>query len=144
MSTFNDGGVPFGVRKVKFYPSGAPDVNGNTTWTGAAKGIYILESFTVTRPTRGARRYDEGGVPNGAFAVDDFAEATAVVQLQYNATVRIATSDAFCTALPDSPGGTAEGFVVTNAEAPEEQIGIRKQSIRLQKIVSATPPTAYP
>jgi hypothetical protein len=89
-------------------------------------------------------RYDEAGAPNGDFGVLDFVEGSALVQLQYNATTRITPGDAFTTVLPDSPGGTAEGFKVVSVDSPEEQIGIRKQSVRLRSIVAATPPTAYP
>lgn len=143
MATFNDGGAPVGCRTVKFYSPGAVDGNGSTTWT-AAKGIYILENLSINRPQYTQKRYNEARVPNASIGVDDFVEGTAVVQIQYAATARIANGDAFNTVLSDSPGGTAEGFKVTGCDTPEAQGDIKKQSVRLEKIVAATPPTAFP
>lgn len=145
MATWNDGGVPFGCRTVRFYSvSNSLDANGSSQWS-SAKGIYILESFTVDRPQYEVNRYSEARVPNGGIGVDDYATGSAVVQLQYGTTTHISNGDAFTTLLPSSPGGVAETFVVKNASDPESQGDIRKQSITLRKLVAATTlPTAYP
>jgi hypothetical protein len=146
MGNWNDGGLPYGARKVKLYPAGASDASGNTTWTGAAKGIYILESFSPTRGQSVLKRKDESGLPNGALGVDDFVEGSATVQLAQVATPLVDTGDAFTT-VRRGASGAAESFVVINADEPEEQNGIRKQSIRIHKLVaspSSNLPSGYP
>jgi hypothetical protein len=141
MPNWNDGALKWGSRKVKFYSPSSTDASG-TVW-GTLKGIYILETNTVTRPQSVVQQYDEVRTPNGAIGLDDFVTASATVQFGAG-QVFIATGDAFSTVLDNSPGATAEGFVVTNAEEPEAQGDIRKQSIRLEKIYTATKPTTYP
>ena len=146
MSNWNDGGLPFNSRKVKFYPAGASDASGCTTWTGTAKGIYILESWSPTRPQKVAGRYDETGAPNGAVGTDDFATASAVVQLATTLTVPVDTGDGITT-VRRGTGGAAESWVVTQSDEPEMQDGIRKQSVSLRKLVatpSANIPPVYP
>lgn len=144
MPGWNDGLVPHGSRTVKFYSNsaGATDANG-TTFT-VLKGIYIIESGSYSRPQYEQGRYDEVRNPNGGFGVDDFVTGSMVVQLATTATAYVAPGDAFATILPDSPGGTAEGFVVTSIDDPESQGDIRKQSCRVRKLYKCTLPTTYP
>jgi hypothetical protein len=141
MPNWNDGALKWGSRKVKFYSPSSTDASG-TIW-GTLKGIYILETNGINRPQMVVRQYDEVRTPNGAIGLDDFVEGTATVQFGPSQTF-IATGDAFTTVLDNSPGATAEGFVVTGTDEPEAQGDIRKQNIRIQKIVTATKPTAYP
>ena len=146
MSNWNDGGLGYGARKVKIYPAGASDASGNTTWTGTAKGIYVLESLSPTRGQMVSKRKDEIGNPNGAIGVDDIPEGSAVIQLSQVVTALIDTGDAFTT-LRRGPSGAAESWVVTSADEPEEQGAIRKQSIKIQKLIvtpSANIPAIYP
>ena len=145
MSTWNDGGLPNGARKVKFYDTSSVDASGNSVWN-VDKGIYILESFSPTRPQRTVKRYDESGAPNGGIGIDDFVEASAVVQLDNQLTDPVNDGMAFTTKRRGATGQAAagEGFVVISADEPETQGDVRKQSVRLQKIVKATPPTVYP
>src|SRR5579859_6505354 len=122
-STWNDGNVPYGARKVVFYRQASPGV-----WS-TKLGTYILESLTPTRISRVVKRYDEIGQPNGSFGVADFTEGTAVVQLattvvdgSANTTIQIRDGDAFATVLdPASPAlpntsSNAESFVITKAD----------------------------
>lgn len=142
---WNDGGLPFGSRKVQIYPAGASDASGNTLWTGAAKGIYILEQHSPSRPQKVVKTYNEAGAPNGAVGTDDFVEGSATVQLANVLTNPVATGDAFTTKQRGT--GTSESFVVINADEPENQLDVRKQSIRVQKIVavpSGNLPAVYP
>lgn len=144
--SWNDGGLKWGSRKVKFYTPGAVDANGSTTWSTlltASSPIYILETNGVTRPQFTLRQYDEVRNPNGSFGVDDYVEVSATVQFAPTQNF-VTTGCAFSTVLDNSPSATAEGFVVTSTDEPEAQGDIRKQNIRLQKIYKATIPTTYP
>lgn len=146
MPNWNDGGLKWGSRKVKFYTPGAVDGNGNTTWTAlltSASPVYILEVNSPNRPQFVQKQYDEIRQPNGAFGVDDFVELSATVQFGPGQNF-VTNGCAFATVLDNSPGATAEGFVVISTDEPESQGDIRKQNIRLQKIYKATLPTTYP
>lgn len=131
---WNDGGIPSGARKVQIYSPNGVDASGNTLWT-TLKGIYILESWSPTRPQYVQKRYDETRKPNGALGQDDFVEASALVQLAYAATPLVSNGDAFTTARRG--GGANESFVFINVDEPEEQAGVRKQPARLQQIVNS-------
>lgn len=147
MSNWNDGGVPFGSRKVTFYaPLAGKDANGNSQWAGGAtRGIGILEVNSVERTQYTQRRYDEVRNPNGSFGVDEFTEFSATYQLANVNSQFIQTGDAFTTTLSSSAGATAESYVCISAGSPEEQGGIKKQSLRCQKIyVASSLPAAYP
>lgn len=147
MAAWNDGGLPKGSRKMKVYPPGAVDGAGSTTWAGATKGIYVAESWTPRRAQFVVRRYDEVRQPSGAFGLDDFVEGDIVMQLANVAAVLLDNGDAFTTARAiDATGGavTPESFVIIDVSEPEEQGGVKKQTVRVQKIVSATGPTVYP
>src|SRR5712671_2637097 len=138
-SNWNDAAVPYGARTVVFYRQASA---GN--WTSKL-GTYVLESLTPTRTSRSVKRYDEVGQPNGGFGVSDFVEGSAVIQLATtvgdgtsSTTIQLRDGDAFATildksspALPNQSSG-AESFVITSADAPEEQLGYKKQNIRFQ------------
>ena len=148
MGNWNDGGVPFGSRKVTFYaPLPGKDANGSSQWNGgASRGVGILEVNSAERTQYTQRRYDEVRNPNGAFGQDEFVEFSATYQLANATSQYIQTGDAFTTTLPSSAGGnTNESFVCISAGSPEEQGGIRKQSLRCQKLYAATSlPAVYP
>ena len=115
MSNWNDGGLGYGARKVKLYPAGASDASGNTTWTGTAKGIYVLEDFKPSRGQSVSERKDEVGNPNGGIGVDGIPDGSANIQLSQIVTALIDTGDAFTT-LRRGPSGAAESWVVTSAD----------------------------
>lgn len=145
MANWNDGGVPVGARKIHLYKTnGASDASGGSQWATDV-GIYILEQHSPTRGQKVAKRYDEAGNPNGAIGIDDFVEGSATVQLPYTGSVLVDPGMAFTTARRG--GGGNESFVITSAEEPESAGEIRKQSVRIQKLVvgpSGNWPAVYP
>jgi hypothetical protein len=146
-STWVDGNVPFGARKVVFYRQVTP---GSGVWATKI-GTYVLQNITPKRTSRTVKRYDEVGQPNGSFGVADFVEGSAVVQLATTVgdgtagtTIPIRDGDGFATVLdPSNPVQlntvtNAESFVVTSADAPEEQLGYKVQNVSIQKLYSST------
>lgn len=143
--SWNDGGVPNGARKVKFYAPSGSDASGCTQW-GTAKGIYILESWEPNRPQNVQNRQDESGDVNGGFGKDGLPTAPATVQLDYESTDPVDTGWAFTTKRRGT-NGASESWVVTNCTEPEAQGQIRKQAIQVQKLVktpSGNLPAVYP
>lgn len=144
-ANWNDGAVPYGARTVVFYRQ---TTAGN--WT-TKLGTYVLEGITPTRTSRVGKRYDEVAQPNGSFGVEDFTEATTVVQLATavgngtgGTTIPIRPGDAFATVLdPSSPAlpnmtTSAESFIVTKADAPEGQLEYKRQNVSIQKLYNVT------
>src|ERR1035441_3254643 len=111
MSNWNDGGLGYGARKVKLYPAGASDASGNTTWTGTAKGIYVLESLQLTRGQAVSKRKDEIGNPNGAIGVDDIPEGSAVIHLPQVVSALIDTGVSNTSVRPGTSAPAQPGVV---------------------------------
>lgn len=98
--------------------------------------------------------YDPIGLPQCAFGVSDFVEASLVVQLATTvgdgsraSTIQIRDGDAFSMildpSLPALPGtdNNAESFVVMKADIPEAAVGYKKQRLRVVKLLASTPRT---
>lgn len=147
--SYNDGGVPHGTRKVRIYAKGTANVTtGADNWAdGAERGIYVLENFNPARPTYTQNRYDETRNPNGSFGVDDYDTVSCTAQLATIASKHIKRGDAFTTIVSTEAGATSESWVITQADEPESQGDIKKQSISAQKLyatdANAIPPV-YP
>ena len=145
MSNWNDGGLPWGSRKIRLYAPSGCDASGSSQWT-TDKGIFTCESFQPNRNQNVVRRYDEKRKPSGALGLEDFIDGTLVVQLAYEGTDPVDPGFAF-TSKRRGTTATAESWVVTGADEPEGQGDTRKQTLRIQRLEaspSGNVPAVYP
>ncbi len=108
---YNDNSVPFG--------SIIANIGGSD---------YILESITVTLPTKVIERHDEKGGPNGFVIVRGFETASAVLQVPV-ADQFPALGDYFSQSLG---GSISARWVIADMGIPYEMNGYRKVNITLR------------
>src|SRR6266850_4366329 len=147
MSQYVENAIPYGSRVVTFkrVSGGASGVSSTFTTAIANLVSVVMENISVTRKLREVNQYNEVGKPSGSFGVEDFVEGSGVVQLPKDPVANIVSAvqcgDAFATvfdkSITDAAVNGLENFVVTSADAPEEQLGYKKQSIRYKKLYSA-------
>lgn len=116
---YNDGAVPYGSFTVSLHR------------VAATLGTYILENFTVNRPTKKVERPNQIGGPNGFALVGAQETSSAVLQIATSATVAPNNGD-FFTLTVDSTVG-AEKWVIETTGQPFEMNGYYKQNITLLK-----------
>lgn len=137
MSFFSDGSIPFGTRHIDVYAAIAPAGNGSpSSFSGVKKATYVLESFSVERPSRVVRQYNEVNQPQASFATDDFNTVSVTLQVA-NVSLPVALYDAFTV---KQDGATAESWWATSVSTPESQGEYRKQTVQFQKLVAIAGP----
>ncbi len=120
-----DNAVPFGSRTEDFKRGGT---GGPTT-----VGTYVLESISLSRPSKIIERPNQIGQPNGWVAVNTFQHGTAVVQIPTGEAEFLKIGDWF----QDTFDGTdanpaAETWVVVEATQPYGMNDYYKQNVTLR------------
>ena len=70
---YNDNAVPFGSR--------VEDIKRGGTGSPTLIGTFILESISITRPSKVGERPNQIGQPNGWWVTNGYEHATCVIQI---------------------------------------------------------------
>ncbi len=128
-----DNSVPFGSRTVDFKRGG--------TGAPTTVGTYILESISLSRPSKIIERPNQIGQANGWVAVSGFDSGTAVVQIPTEASEFIKLGDWFEDAFDGTDANPEdEHWVVVEATQPYGMNDYYKQNVTLR--LSISPPVA--
>lgn len=104
-----DNQVPFGSR--------VEDIKRGTA--GTAVGTYILESISLTRPSKIIERPNQIGEPNGWVSVNGFNHGTCVVQIPTEASEYPKNGDWFEDTFDGSDASpSAERWVIVDITQP--------------------------
>jgi hypothetical protein len=131
----NDGQIQYGSMTIQIVYSVSP---GSTAISAFAtvRGTYILEDFTVNRPTKLLRQRDEIGAPRGQVLVSDFTDGTATLQLNDSAANNPQKGDVFSLTLETEIG--IEYWIIGALGAPYKQEDYWKRTLTLHKAVNPT------
>ncbi len=109
--SYIDNAVPFGSRTV--------DLKRGGTGSPTTVGTYILESISLTRPTKIIERPNQIGEPNGWVAVAGFQHGTCVVQIPTEASEYPKVGDWFDETFDGSDASpSAEHWVICDITQP--------------------------
>lgn len=124
---YNDGTVVYGSR------SWAIKQNDGTT----ARGTYVCDTISISRPTKAIDRTNQLGEPSGSVGIADFVTGSATLQFSSTAVTEPRSGDKIIcngttNAVLDSGIGT-ETFYITSVSRAESKDAETKLTINFKK-----------
>lgn len=118
---YNDGSIQYG----------APGLVQIFSKAGVLKGIYMVEDFTPSDPTKTIERSDQVGGPYGFVDINAQKTSSAVVQLGTVAALWPANGDYFI--IQSDPAQGNEKWTLGNRSTPMQQNGYWKSTFACKK-----------
>jgi len=125
MPVLNNTAVPYGSRVISLISS-----------VGAAKGSYVAENISISRPSTVIERRDEIGAPSGQVIIDNFVVGSATFQLATTASLIPAVGDYFATTFII---GTPETMSLSQIDQTENQLTDKKINVNFRKLYLSYP-----
>ena len=129
----NDGQIQYGSAIVNIKYTASPGTTAISAFA-TARGTYIAEDITISRPTKLLRQRDEIGGPRGQVLVNDFVDGTCIIQANDAAQPFPQRGDVFSLTLDSTIG--LEYFIIGAVSQPFKQEDYWKFNCSLHKAVN--------